>query len=156
MTEDELLEKDPVKIAKQLQRLKGVDDDDEEHAEEVVGRRKTAYNLAISRGRNQQSINDLDVAFRRRMAKFMKNPGVYLDYRVFHIILTNSYSLLDYKGAVRRDTVAAINKRRDTIIRRQSQLNFGKNYQTTPSNGIHYDNPNYLNDTYEISNDSVI
>lgn len=76
MTEDEILEKDPVKVAKQLQKLKGVDDDDEERPEEVVGRRKTAYNLAMSRGRDQQSINDLDVAFRRRMAKFMKNPGI--------------------------------------------------------------------------------
>lgn len=69
-----MLERNPVEIAKALQKLKGINDPDEKKEEEAVDRRKTAYNLAVSHG-NKSNVNDLNVAFRRRLAKFVGNPS---------------------------------------------------------------------------------
>lgn len=70
-----MLERNPVEIAKTLQRLKGINDNDEKKEEESVDRRKTAYNLAVSRGNRTNNVNDLNVAFRRRLAKFVGDPS---------------------------------------------------------------------------------
>lgn len=70
-----MLERNPVEIAKSLQKLKGINDDDEKKEEESVDRRKTAYNLAVSQGNRGNNINDLNVAFRRRLAKCSTNPS---------------------------------------------------------------------------------
>lgn len=73
MTNEEILDEDPVQVAKKLQKLKGLEDMDENKQEEVVGRRKTAYNLAMNSGKAEEGINDLDLAFRRRYAMFQRN-----------------------------------------------------------------------------------
>lgn len=70
-----MLERNPVEIAKVLQRLKGVNDDDEKKVEESVDRRRTAYTLAVSHANKATNVNDLNVAFRRRLAKFVGDPG---------------------------------------------------------------------------------
>lgn len=75
LTADEMLERNPVEIAKSLQKLKGINEDDERKEEESVDRRKTAYNLAVSQGNRANNVNDLNVAFRRRLAKFVGDPS---------------------------------------------------------------------------------
>lgn len=70
-----MLERNPVEIAKSLQKLKGINENDERKEEESVDRRKTAFNLAVSRGNKGNQVNDLNVAFRRRLAKFVGDPS---------------------------------------------------------------------------------
>lgn len=147
-----------MEIAKTLQRLKGINDDDEKKEEESVDRRKTAYNLAVSRGNKNNNVNDLNVAFRRRLAKFVGDPSENF------CVLSNCYDyifdlfLLDYRGPVRRETVAAINRRRDTVVRRKS---LAPGLQSmSPNSGPPilnaHDNPAFFDDTFDSTFDSVI
>nr|AHY28560.1 chitin synthase II [Anthonomus grandis] len=65
LTEDELLEKDSIKIVKKLVKLKGINGDDEkdEEVDAHVSRRKTVADLAKNKDRKRAVINDLDSAF---------------------------------------------------------------------------------------------
>lgn len=85
MTNEEILDDDPVQVAKKLQKLKGLEDRDENKEEEAVGRRKTAYNLAMNSGKAEEGINDLDLAFRRRYAMFQRNGKNYNIFVLFNV-----------------------------------------------------------------------
>lgn len=99
--------------------------------EESVDRRKTAYNLAVSNRTKANDVNDLSLAFRRRLAKSVNEPN--------------------YKGPVRRETIAAINRRRDTVVRRKSMA-VGQMGVQRPV----YDNPGFVDVEYDNVIDSVI
>lgn len=72
LTEEEALESNPIELAKQLHRIRGVEEDDKEEKEESPGRRKTVHNL-LKNSNKKQTVNDLDQAFRRRTAKLEKS-----------------------------------------------------------------------------------
>lgn len=74
MTEDEILEKDPLKLFRQLVKLRGVNGDDEkdEEVDAHVSRRKTVMGLAKNKEKKKAVINDLDSAFATRMAKLRR------------------------------------------------------------------------------------
>ncbi|XP_066253334.1 chitin synthase chs-2-like isoform X2 [Euwallacea similis] len=104
LTEDEILEKDPLKIFRKLIKLKGVNGDDEkdEKVNDHVSRRKTVLNLVKNKDKKKAIINDLDSAFATRMAKFKRGEETDV--------------------AIPRKTIAAIQRRRTTIIQRKSQM----------------------------------
>ncbi|XP_017763944.1 PREDICTED: uncharacterized protein LOC108553522 isoform X2 [Eufriesea mexicana] len=68
LSEEALLSKHAVEIARDLQRLHGMEGDYEEGSGSGPGRRKTIRNLEKSR-RKTQAINTLDVAFRQRFSR---------------------------------------------------------------------------------------
>lgn len=74
--DDDFLDKNAVKIALQLQRLRGIDDDDKASDDSRyanrVDRRKTIQNLA-KRQQQKTRTGTLDVAFRRRFLKISAN-----------------------------------------------------------------------------------
>ncbi|KAI4461424.1 chitin synthase [Holotrichia oblita] len=96
LTEDEMLEQNPVEIAKQLQKLKGVDDVKENAPEIQPGRRKTVAWLDQRSKKPRETINDLDTAFQRRAGKIIDNK--------------------DYTGPIRRVTVKAIQRRQSKML----------------------------------------
>lgn len=74
------------------------------------------------------------------------------------MIISLFFFLLDYKGPVRRETVAAINRRRDTVVRRKSLapgLQHMSPHSGPPILNAH-DNPAFLDDTFDSTFDSVI
>ncbi|XP_066142426.1 chitin synthase chs-2-like [Euwallacea fornicatus] len=104
MTEDEILEKDPLKIFRKLIKLKGVNGDDEkdEEVNDHVSRRKTVMDLVKNKDKKRAIINDLDSAFATRMAKLRRGEETDV--------------------AIPRNTIAAIQRRRTTIMMRKSQM----------------------------------
>lgn len=71
INDDDFLDKNAIKIALQLQRLRGIDDDDKTSDDTYgnrVDRRKTIQNLA-KRQQQKTRTGTLDVAFRRRFMK---------------------------------------------------------------------------------------
>ena len=74
--DDDFLDKNAVKIALQLQRLRGIDDDDKISDDSRYGnrvdKRKTIQNLA-KRQQQKTRTGTLDVAFRRRFMKISAN-----------------------------------------------------------------------------------
>ncbi|GJQ87499.1 hypothetical protein Trydic_g10257 [Trypoxylus dichotomus] len=107
LTEDEMLERNPVEVAKQLQKLKGVDDEKENAQEVQPARRKTVVWLDQRSRKQRDTINDLDTAFQRRAGKIIDNK--------------------DYKGPIRRDTVMAIQRRKSRMIRPSGLIGFEQN-----------------------------
>lgn len=60
---------------------------------------------------------------------------------------------------MRRETVAAINRRRDTVVRRKSIAPVGfqsPNTATMTTNGNGRDNPAFFNDTFDGFDDSFV
>lgn len=131
MTEDELLEKDPIKIFRKLIKLKGVngDDEKEEEVNSHVSRRTTVAALMKNRNKKRAVINDLDTAFAMRMEKIRNNE--------------------ESDVPIPRKTVAAINRRRTTILKRKSEMQFPSTmYNNFPKEDDddlytthHFDNP---------------
>ncbi|KAK9695518.1 hypothetical protein QE152_g32521 [Popillia japonica] len=131
LTEDEMLEQNPVEIAKQLQKLKGVDDVKENAAEVQPGRRKTVAWLDQRSKKPRETINDLDTAFQRRAGKIIENK--------------------DYAGPIRRVTVKAIQRRQSKMLgmdlqnARNSRLVDLQPPSARPSRGHH--NMGYTSDS---------
>lgn len=65
---------------------------------------------------------------------------------------------LDYRGPVRRETVAAINRRRDTVVRRKSLAPNRMSVNPVMARPIitGHDNPAFYDDTFDTMIDSVI
>lgn len=82
VSDESFLDKNAVKIALQLQRLKGIDEDDKQSDDSRYGnrvdRRKTIQNLA-KRQQQRTRTGTLDVAFRRRFLRISANndEGMY-------------------------------------------------------------------------------
>lgn len=73
LTEDEILEQDPVKIFKKLMTLQGINEDEGDDSEVPVARRDTVHTLALNKQNNKPIIEDLDKAFDFRMEKILKS-----------------------------------------------------------------------------------
>ncbi|KAJ8936720.1 hypothetical protein NQ318_007079 [Aromia moschata] len=136
LTEEQVLEKDPVKIFKKLIKLQGINDDDEE-AEVSVDRRNTVHALALHKvKKNKSYIETLDKAFDARMEKLRNGDD-------------GTENL-----PVPRKTLLAIGKRRETVQRKSQMLNFG-NVQSHFDNigrsghtaSMTFDNPTYEEET---------
>lgn len=71
MTENAYIEKNAVNIVRELQKLKGIDRDDDADSGEggKLARRKTIHNLERQR-QKKQAISTLDVAFKKRFFSF--------------------------------------------------------------------------------------
>lgn len=68
MSDEAYIEKNAIKITKELQQLKGMDDDDEEdQMRDHVGRRRTIHNLE-KQSQKKSEFTNLDDAFRRRIS----------------------------------------------------------------------------------------
>ncbi|RZC41444.1 hypothetical protein BDFB_002726 [Asbolus verrucosus] len=118
MTIDELKSRDPLKIAKDLQKLKGINNEYEDQEEESVETRKTFRNLTQVTARNSRPINSLDEAFRTRVTLIdtnKNNPTV---------------------SVFRKKSVAFARKRMSKAAARQSQarstlqMNYPNNNET--------------------------
>lgn len=75
ISDDAFLDKNAVKIALQLQKLKGIDEDDKSDDSKYgncVDRRKTIQNL-VKRQQQKHRIGTLDVAFRKRFMNITAN-----------------------------------------------------------------------------------
>nr|QAX32942.1 chitin synthase II [Diabrotica virgifera virgifera] len=126
ITEKSLLERDPIKIFKQLIRLQGINDEDDKEDTSVI-RRETAHWLALKREKKAQPvIEDLEQAFYKRLSLF--NSGKYKEQN-------NPF----------RDTMPQIAHIRNTILMRHSRLpeftgGVSRNYER-PDSAIFLDNP---------------
>ncbi len=73
---DDFIDKNAIQIARQLQRLRGLDEDDKSSEESPYGnrvdKRKIVYNLD-RRAHKQNKVGTLDVAFRKRFQHFSNN-----------------------------------------------------------------------------------
>ncbi|CAH1276161.1 unnamed protein product [Diabrotica balteata] len=124
LTEKSLLERDPIKIFKQLIRLQGINDEIEEENTPVI-RRETAHWLALKREKKPQPvIEDLEQAFYKRLSLFKK--GVYKEENL------------------PRDTIPQIARIRNTIMRRSQITEFtgglSRNHER-PNSAIFLENP---------------
>ncbi|KAF7275380.1 hypothetical protein GWI33_011809 [Rhynchophorus ferrugineus] len=132
MTKEELLDKDPITIFRKLIRLRGVNGDEENEKEinEEVSRRSTVVNLVKNKEKVRATINDLDTAFAVRMAKIREEGNCDVP--------------------VSTDNITAINRRRTTVLRRQSQMpsNMQKvTFDVEPAPTVHF----FDNNAYEDS-----
>ena len=83
-----------VDVAKKLQKLKGVDSDDEDKVEERPERRKTVHTLAKMGRKQYQATSDLEKAFKRRLGKFSSKEGnVKIIHKFLNIYRSNIYRL---------------------------------------------------------------
>ncbi|KAJ8967543.1 hypothetical protein NQ314_002858 [Rhamnusium bicolor] len=132
MTEEQILEKDPLKIIKKLARLQGINDDDDD-TEADVARRNTVHTLALNKQKEVKPvIESLDKAFHARIAKIENSDAEDKDL------------------PVPRKTILAIGKRRETVVeRRKSQMpeftNIPSHFENLGNDdrggGITFDNP---------------
>ncbi|KAL1490875.1 hypothetical protein ABEB36_011558 [Hypothenemus hampei] len=135
MTEDEILENDPLKIFKKLIKLQGVNDDDMvEEADDVnLRNRQSVMKMVQDKDKKVAVISDVDQAFSTRMARIRNNQKSDV--------------------VLKRETLAAINRRRSTVLRQsqmttqQNQPFNPENFRTvsfeSPSNSQSYDNHAY-------------
>lgn len=76
ISEDAFIDKNAVQIARQLQRLRGLDEDDKSSEESPYGnrvdKRKIVYNLD-KRAHKARPVGTLDVAFRKRFQNISNN-----------------------------------------------------------------------------------
>lgn len=82
LTEEQILQNDPVNVVKKLCKIKGAedgDDYDEEKVELAPGRRKTVKNLAESKHREPSVTNLFEAFDRRTSTKFIKNSSKLFD-----------------------------------------------------------------------------
>ena len=123
ISDDAFLDKNAVKIALQLQRLRGIDEDDKSDDSKYgnrVDRRKTIQNLA-KRQQQKHRIGTLDVAFRKRFMNItaangdgIQNDCIVIYYYFSRLILTGGTPVLG--GIRRRETINALERRRNTIM----------------------------------------
>ncbi|KAK3873993.1 hypothetical protein Pcinc_021038 [Petrolisthes cinctipes] len=109
MTENAYIEKNAVNIVRELQKLKGIDRDDDSDGGEggKLTRRKTIHNLERQR-QKKQAISTLDVAFKKRFFSFSAEAvesGMDMDS-----------SMLGPRLSVRRGTLKALAERRESVV----------------------------------------
>ncbi|KAF8781911.1 Chitin synthase chs-2 like protein [Argiope bruennichi] len=112
ISDDAFIDRNAVQIAKQLQRLRGIDDDETKSEDSTYGdrlaRRKTIQNL--EKRKNQRSrIGTLDVAFRKR---FMNINAQESELKVAPTPVLNGLHRLGRN----RDTLRALEVRRNHIL----------------------------------------
>ncbi|KAK4004959.1 hypothetical protein OUZ56_006685 [Daphnia magna] len=116
VSDEAYLEKNAVKIAKELQQLKNADDNEEDpnsDRKDHVSRRRTIHNLQQSHKKTQFTGN-LDAAFRKRIDSISAN------------IDSNDPNVRN-RTSVRRDTLHKLASRRSTImneVKRRSSVAF--------------------------------
>lgn len=136
MSHDDLLERDPIKIFKKLIQLKGVNGDDDKEEDSDVARRETVAVLMENKHKKRAMINDLDTAFKERMRKIRRNE--------------------DSGVSVPKKTLAAISRRRETVLKTQSEtrqpqpslrrtVSFADENDSKESTH-HFDNPAFVDD----------
>ncbi|XP_054721541.1 LOW QUALITY PROTEIN: chitin synthase chs-2-like [Uloborus diversus] len=138
ISDDAFIDKNAVQIAKQLQRLRGIDDD-EKSEESLYGdrlaRRKTIQNL--EKRKNQRNrIGTLDVAFRKRFMNINVHDGEHGN------ISTPVLSGLHRLGRS-RETLRALELRRNNVFGNNSKMETlgaknefnGRNKNIRPKNG---------------------
>ncbi|CAG0901858.1 unnamed protein product, partial [Darwinula stevensoni] len=111
VSEDAFIDKNAVAIARNLQRLRGLDGDyesDTGSSNDRLGRRKTIHNLERQRKRSRQ-IGTLDVAFKKRFFSIAAEGGP--DNPLGTPILSNMRKL-----SMRRETIKALEVRRNTVM----------------------------------------
>ena len=95
INDDQFIKDNAVKIALELQRLKGIDEDDKsDEYGNHVGRRKTIQKLA-NRQNQKTRTGTLDVAFRKRFEKIASNTGDD-NGRFFFLFLSLSIFFLSF------------------------------------------------------------
>lgn len=114
MSEEALLEKHAIEIAKELQRLNTDDLDQAVPKDDHVSRRKTIHQLEMAK-EAKHNVANLDANFKRRLTILQKNSNSEVAARL---------SSLGVDTATRRATLRAIQTRRDSIVaeRRRSQM----------------------------------
>ncbi|XP_075992369.1 chitin synthase chs-2-like [Anticarsia gemmatalis] len=123
MSEDALIEKYAVEIAKDLQRLNTDDLDRRGNKDDHVSRRKTIHNLEKAK-ENKQSVVNLDANFKRRLTILQNGDSDVM----------NRLPSLGADPATRRATLRALKTRRDSVVaeRRRSQMQARDSLYNTP------------------------
>lgn len=75
LTEEQILEQDPVRIFKKLMKLQGINDNEYDESEAPVNRRNTVHTLALNKRNKKPVIEDLDKAFSARMEKILNSDS---------------------------------------------------------------------------------
>ncbi|XP_067001404.2 chitin synthase chs-2 isoform X2 [Anabrus simplex] len=127
MSQDAIIDKNFVEIARNMQRLRGLDDDYEnDSGADKVERRRTIHNLEKQKQKTR-TIGTLDVAFKKRFFNMQSDgagPGT---------------PVLGRKLTLRKETIKALEVRRNSVMaeRRKSQmktLGANNDYGLTSSN----------------------
>ena len=88
VNEDDFIDKNAIQIARQLQRLRGIDEDDK--SDDTYGnrveKRKTIFNLE-KRLQQHRRIGTLDVAFRKRFMNISNNMAEGMSYSLNYILI---------------------------------------------------------------------
>ncbi|CAG2111939.1 unnamed protein product [Medioppia subpectinata] len=107
VSEDDFIDKNAIQIARQLQRLRGIDEDDKSDDSKYgnrVEKRKTIFNLE-KRLQQHRRIGTLDVAFRKRFLNLSNN-------------MPTGTPIL---GGIRnKEQIMALERRRNTVIAGES------------------------------------
>ncbi|KAI5630706.1 chitin synthase domain-containing protein [Phthorimaea operculella] len=110
MSEEALLDKHAIEIAKDLQRLNDDDLKNGKVNDDHVSRRKTIHNLEKSRD-NKQSVANLDVNFKRRMTILQQNDPE---------AVKRVSSMLPSNIGTRRATLRALTARRSSVAEKRA------------------------------------
>ncbi|VDO35957.1 unnamed protein product [Onchocerca flexuosa] len=129
LTEDELVVQNAVEIARELQAIRGVDESDENSPseEQAILRRNIVRNLESSkRSMYRPKTETLDAAFRKRFFALSSNKAVDRSNSERHLTL-------------RRNTIRAIERRRNSIFGNQQLIQDGatllvEDQQSSPKN----------------------
>ncbi|GLG95121.1 Chitin synthase 1 variant A [Gryllus bimaculatus] len=112
LSQDAIIDKNFVEIAKNMQRLKDIDGDDENYSgSDKVERRRTIHNLEKER-KKTRTIGTLDVAFKKRffqLGQEGEGPGT---------------PVLGRRLTLRKETIKALEVRKNSVMaeRRKSQM----------------------------------
>lgn len=112
LSENEIIDKNFVEIAKNMQKLRGIDGDDENSSgTDKIERRRTIHNLEKER-KKTRTIGTLDVAFKKRFFEQLgkeDGPGT---------------PVLGRRMTLRKETMKALEVRRNSVMaeRRKSQM----------------------------------
>ncbi|CAG9533278.1 unnamed protein product [Cercopithifilaria johnstoni] len=109
LTEDELVVQNAVEIARELQAIRGVDEPDENapSEEQAISRRNIVRNLESSkRSMYRPKTETLDAAFKKRFFALSSNKAI-------------DRSSSERRLTLRRDTIRAIERRRNSIFGNQ-------------------------------------
>ncbi|CAG9817347.1 unnamed protein product [Phaedon cochleariae] len=125
LTEEKILERDPINNVKRIFKLQGINAQNKD-ADAPVGRRNTAHFLAVKKGKTPRPIiEDLEKAFHTRLERVRNGE--------------------ETDKEIRKSTVVAIDRRRETIFRRQTEL-LNRNGMPPP---ISQSQTTYTNNAFE-------
>jgi len=121
LSEDAILEQSGVAIARELQKLRGIDEDDDDDDDDDAlqtkdGRRRTLAYLEKSSTKKPGAATNLDMAFRKRLMSIGLDGGPDE---------SGSVSAMGRRMTIRRDTLKLLGRRRSTVVaemRRRSSV----------------------------------